>query len=132
MLRSAWLYGVEAYEVHVEVDVSPGLPGHDGGLPDASVRESRNRVRSAIRNAGFSFPAQWITVNLAPADRRKAGVAFDLPIAVGILAANGQIERRHVTTGWWSASSHSTAPRSPHEASCRLRSLPGATDWLVS
>src|SRR5262245_28656890 len=66
------------------------------GLPDASVRESRDRVRSAIRNSGFEFPPHRITVNLAPADVRKAGAAFDLPIALGILAASGVIERRHV------------------------------------
>ena len=66
------------------------------GLPDASVRESRDRVRSAIRNSGFEFPPHRITVNLAPADVRKAGAAFDLPIALGILAASGVVERRHV------------------------------------
>ena len=66
------------------------------GLPDTSVRESRDRVRSAIRNSGFEFPPHRITVNLAPADVRKAGAAFDLPIELGILAASGVIERRHV------------------------------------
>ena len=66
------------------------------GLPDASVRESRDRVRSAIRNSGFEFPPHRITVNLAPADVRKAGASFDLPIALGILAASGVVERRHV------------------------------------
>ena len=66
------------------------------GLPDASVRESRDRVKSAIRNSGFEFPAHRITVNLAPADVRKAGTAFDLPIALGILAAQGIVERREI------------------------------------
>jgi magnesium chelatase family protein len=66
------------------------------GLPDASVRESRDRVRSAIRNSGFEFPPTRITVNLAPADVRKAGASFDLPIALGVLAAQGVVERRHV------------------------------------
>src|SRR3954465_12869479 len=66
------------------------------GLPDASVRESRDRVRSAIRNSGFEFPAHRITVNLAPADVRKAGASFDLPIALGILAAQGVVERREI------------------------------------
>jgi magnesium chelatase family protein len=84
--------------VHVEVDVSFGLPIFQMvGLPDTSVRESRDRVRSAIRNSGFEFPPHRITVNLAPADVRKAGAAFDLPIALGILAAQGAIERRQVT-----------------------------------
>src|SRR5438128_1546124 len=96
-LRTAALFGVQASPVQVEVDVSFGLPVFAMvGLPDASVRESRDRVRSAIRNSGFEFPAHRITVNLAPADVRKAGAAFDLPIALGILAAQGVIERRDV------------------------------------
>src|SRR5438552_5510883 len=96
-LRTAALFGVEACPVHVEVDVSFGLPGFTmAGLPDASVRESRDRVRSAIRNSGFEFPAHRITVNLAPADVRKVGASFDLPIALGILAAQGVVERRHI------------------------------------
>src|SRR5213596_1269243 len=96
-LRTAALFGVEACPVHVEVDVSFGLPGFTMvGLPDASVRESRDRVRSAIRNSGFEFPPHRITVNLSPADVRKAGAAFDLPIALGILAAQGIVERRHI------------------------------------
>jgi magnesium chelatase family protein len=66
------------------------------GLPDASVRESRDRVRSAIRNSGYDFPEHRVTVNLAPADVRKAGASYDLPIALVILAATGVIERRHV------------------------------------
>jgi magnesium chelatase family protein len=95
--RTAAVFGVEACQVQVEVDVSFGFPKFTMvGLPDASVRESRDRVRSAIRNSGFSFPAHRITVNLAPADVRKAGSAFDLPIALGILAADGLIERREV------------------------------------
>jgi magnesium chelatase family protein len=96
-LRTAALLGVEACAVHVEVDVSLGMPMFTMvGLPDASVRESRDRVRSAIRNSGFEFPAHRITVNLAPADVRKAGASFDLPIALGILAAQGVVERRHI------------------------------------
>src|SRR6266576_1459694 len=97
-LRSAALVGVEALPVIVEVDVSYGLPIFTMvGLPDASVRESRDRVRSAIRNSGFQFPAHRVTVNLAPADVRKAGAAFDLPIALGILAAQGIVERREIS-----------------------------------
>jgi magnesium chelatase family protein len=83
--------------VDVEVDVGFGMPIFTMvGLPDASVRESRDRVKSAIRNSGFEFPHHRITVNLAPADVRKAGAAFDLPIALGILAAQGVVERRHI------------------------------------
>src|SRR5579862_5082363 len=96
-LRTAAVFGVEACPVQVEVDVSFGFPAFTMvGLPDTSVRESRDRVRSAIRNSGFEFPAHRITVNLAPADVRKAGAAFDLPIALGILAAQGIVERRDV------------------------------------
>jgi len=96
-LRTAALFGLDACPVHVEVDVSFGFPSFTMvGLPDASVRESRDRVKSAIRNSGFDFPPHRIIVNLAPADVRKAGAAFDLPIALGILAASGVVERRHI------------------------------------
>jgi magnesium chelatase family protein len=89
---SAALVGVEALLVRVEVDVAGGLPTFTTvGLPDSAVRESRERVRSAIRNAGFTFPNERITVNLAPADVRKEGASFDLPIALGILAATGAL-----------------------------------------
>jgi magnesium chelatase family protein len=91
------VFGIEACPVQVEVDVSFGLPAFTMvGLPDASVRESRDRVRSAIRNSGFDFPPHRITVNLAPADIRKAGSSFDLPIALGVLAASGAVVRRDV------------------------------------
>src|SRR5947207_10019572 len=96
-VRTAAVFGIDASTVDVEVDVSFGLPGFTMvGLPDTSVRESRDRVRSAIRNSGFEFPQHRITVNLAPADVRKAGAAFDLPIALGILAAQGIVERREI------------------------------------
>ena len=94
---SAALSGVEAALVRVEVDVAPGLPVFTTvGLPDSAVRESRERVKTAIRNAGFPFPSDRVTVNLSPADVRKEGASFDLPIALGILAASGIVERRHV------------------------------------
>jgi magnesium chelatase family protein len=90
---SAALVGVEAALVRVEVDVAPGLPMFTTvGLPDSAVRESRERVRSAIRNAGYAFPLDRITVNLAPADLRKEGTSFDLPIALGILTATGCVK----------------------------------------
>jgi magnesium chelatase family protein len=96
-VRTAALFGVEASTVSVEVDVSFGLPGFTlVGLPDASVRESRDRVKSAIRNSGFEYPRHRITVNLAPADVRKAGSLFDLPIALGVLAASGPVTRRDI------------------------------------
>jgi magnesium chelatase family protein len=90
---SAALLGVEAALVRVEVDVTGGLPAFATvGLPDSAVRESRERVRTAIRNAGFTFPNDRITVNLAPADVRKEGTSFDLPIALGILTAIGSVK----------------------------------------
>jgi magnesium chelatase family protein len=89
-LLSAAVLGIDACVVHVEVDVSNGLPGLVMvGLPDASVRESRDRVRSAIRNSGYEVPLHRTTINLAPADIRKVGASFDLPIALGILEAAG-------------------------------------------
>jgi magnesium chelatase family protein len=97
-VRTASVFGIEACPVRVEVDVSFGLPSFTMvGLPDASVRESRDRVRSAIRNSGFEFPPHRIIVNLAPADIRKEGASFDLPIAVGVLAASGLVRRRDVS-----------------------------------
>jgi magnesium chelatase family protein len=96
-LRTAALVGIDACVVHVEVDVSFGMPVFAMvGLPDATVRESRDRVRAAIRNSGYEFPPHRITVNLSPSDVRKAGASFDLPIALGILAAQGVVERREV------------------------------------
>ena len=91
--RAAALWGLEAQLVSVEVDVAPGLPTiHVVGLPDAAIQEARERVRAAIRNSGFEFPLRRITVNLAPADRRKEGAGFDLAIAIGVLRASGQLE----------------------------------------
>jgi magnesium chelatase family protein len=91
-VHSATLVGIEAVPVDVEVDVSPGIPMCAiVGLPDPAVREARERVRTAIRNAGCDMPARRVTVNLAPADLRKVGPAFDLPIALGILTATRQL-----------------------------------------
>lgn len=89
---SCAVIGLEGALVEVEVDIARGLPALNlVGLPDAAVQESKERVRSAIRNSGATFPMQRITVNLAPADLRKAGPAYDLPIAVGLLLASEQI-----------------------------------------
>jgi magnesium chelatase family protein len=90
--RSLSLFGIDALPVEVEVDVSPGLPGFSiVGLPDAAVQEARERVRVAISNSGYKFPMKRVIVNLAPANLRKEGPAFDLPIALGILAASGAL-----------------------------------------
>jgi magnesium chelatase family protein len=91
-LVTAVVSGLHGALVRVEVDVSPGLPVcHIVGLPDAALSEARERVRSAIRNAGYAYPVSRITVNLAPADRRKHGAAYDLAIAIGILVASEQL-----------------------------------------
>jgi magnesium chelatase family protein len=89
---SCAVIGLEGYIVEVEVDISPGLPSFTVvGLPDTAVQEARERVRAAIRNSGYTFPARRITVNLAPAHLKKAGPAYDLPIAIGILISSGQL-----------------------------------------
>ncbi|MBI4280007.1 MAG: YifB family Mg chelatase-like AAA ATPase [Armatimonadetes bacterium] len=92
IIRSAAVQGLDGYPVAVEVDVGLGLPGFTiVGLPDAAVQEARERVRAAIRNSGYEMPARRITVNLAPADVRKEGPGFDLPIALGVLVATQQV-----------------------------------------
>lgn len=94
VVRSRALCGMEAPGVSVEVHLAAGLPAFTMvGLPDTEVRESKERVRSALQNAGFDTPPRRITVNLAPADLPKDSSRFDLPIAVGILAASGQLPR---------------------------------------
>lgn len=90
--RSLTLLGIDALPVEVEVDVSAGLPGFSiVGLPDAAVQEARERVRVAISNSGYKFPTKKVIVNLAPANLRKEGPAFDLPIALAMLAASGTV-----------------------------------------
>ena len=94
---SSSVLGVEAYQVEVEVDTARGLPQFNlVGLPEGAVKESKERVKSAIRNSGYEYPAGRITVNLAPADIRKEGSAFDLPIAVGLLIAEGVLQSARV------------------------------------
>jgi magnesium chelatase family protein len=91
------LLGIDALLVEVEVDLSPGLPAFATvGLPDSVVRESKDRVKTALQNSGYPFPQERITVNLAPAHLKKEGAGFDLPIAVGILAALGLVNPRNV------------------------------------
>jgi magnesium chelatase family protein len=100
-IRSAALLGIDAYELECEVDITPGLPTFQTvGLPDAAVKESKDRVKSAITNSQFNFPIQRITVNLAPADTKKEGPSFDLPMAVGILVASERLAQKSVD-GYW-------------------------------
>lgn len=90
---SGALIGIDAYPVEVEVDIAQGLPQFSTvGLPEGAVKESKDRVKSAIKNSGYDFPARRITINLAPADIRKEGAAFDLPIAIGLLCATGVVD----------------------------------------
>jgi len=91
-LHSMSLLGIDAFEITIEADISEQLPSFTiVGLPDGAVRESRERVMSAIKNCGFEFPARKVTINMAPADIRKEGSAYDLPIALGLLIASGQM-----------------------------------------
>lgn len=91
-VKSQGVYGINTFDVTVEADISSGLPRFDVvGLPDAAVKESRERVRASIKNSGLTFPISRITVNIAPADVKKEGAVYDLPILVAILKASGQI-----------------------------------------
>jgi magnesium chelatase family protein len=94
---SSALLGIDAILVDVEVDIAQGLPQFATvGLPDGAVKESKDRVKSALKNSGYDFPNRKITVNLAPADVKKEGAAYDLPISIGILAATGVVKARHL------------------------------------
>ena len=96
-VNSGCVIGIDGRAIDVEVDVSNGLPSFSVvGLPDTSIRESRDRIRSAIRNSGFQFPPGKVTVNLSPANIKKEGAGYDLPIAVGILAATGVIAQKEL------------------------------------
>lgn len=91
---SSTVFGIDAYVVEVEVDIAQGLPTFATvGLPEGAVKESKDRVKAAIKNCGYDFPSQRITVNLAPADIKKEGTAFDLPMAIGILAATEVVQK---------------------------------------
>jgi len=117
---SAAVYGIHANIIDVEVDFS-GIKTtedhfHTVGLPDAAVRESRDRVRAAIKNSGFDVPPTQITINLAPADLKKEGSGFDLPMAIGILGAYGSLRPQQFSSGrrararWQPASGPRHAP----------------------
>ena len=93
-VSSCGLTGIDGFKVSVEINLAHGMPQFEiVGLPDASVKESRERVRAALKNSGYQFPAERMTVNLAPADMKKEGPAFDLPIALGMLACMGLIDQ---------------------------------------
>ncbi len=97
-VRSGGVWGIEGYPVEVEVDISPGIPSFNVvGLPDTSIKESKDRIRSAIKNTGYTFPQKRITVNLSPSHIKKQGTLFDLPIAVGILTLSGYVPEGRVS-----------------------------------
>jgi magnesium chelatase family protein len=97
--KSVGIFGFSTYMLEIEADISNGLPAFDiVGLPDTAVKESRDRVRAAIKNCGFKFPISRITVNLAPADRKKEGSAYDLPVLLAILKASGQLNAEMEST----------------------------------
>ena len=101
-IKSMALHGLDGYLVNVEVDVSQGLPFWEiVGLPDVSVKESKERVKTAIKNSGIDFQSKRIIVNLAPADTKKGGSSFDLPIAVGILEASESIKKPAESTAFF-------------------------------
>src|SRR6266540_2826250 len=94
---SSAVVGIDAMLVDVEIDIAQGLPQLSTvGLPDGAVKESKDRVKSALKNAGYDFPNRRITVNLAPADIKKEGASFDLPISIGILAATGVVKENNL------------------------------------
>ncbi|MCX5895999.1 MAG: YifB family Mg chelatase-like AAA ATPase [Proteobacteria bacterium] len=129
---SSAILGIDAYLMEVEVDISPGLPYFSTvGLPDGAVKESKDRVKSAIKNMGYRFPGTRITVNLAPADIKKEGSAFDLPIAIGILSAEDHINKEvlnsHILIGELSLDGRIKPVRGalPIAVACRERGLAG-------
>jgi magnesium chelatase family protein len=124
---SAAVNGIEAYPVEVEVNAGYG----DTlivivGLPDAAVKESRDRVMTALINSGFSFTFGRTTINLAPADVKKEGPSFDLPIAVGMAAASEQMEPDQLENFVWLANSRSMAPCDRSKGYCPWRFAPGS------
>ena len=112
--RSAAVFGIEAHLIDVEVDMYPGGNARDFitvGMPDTAVRESRERIKSALLNSGFGYPNKSVTINLAPANVRKEGAGFDLPMALGILGAMGTVARtdEHMLVGELVARWHAAA-----------------------
>ena len=117
--------GIEARAVDVQVQVAPGLPAFNVvGLPDKAVSEARERVRAALIASGLALPARRITVNIAPADLPKEGSHYDLPIALGLMAAIGAIPHDALAASPCWASSVSTAPSPRSRACCPPRSAP--------
>ena len=122
-VKSFGVTGVGGYQVSVEVYISTGLPAFDiVGLPDAAVKEARERVRAAIKNNGFKFPVSRLTVNLAPADKKKAGTVYDLPMLIAILNASGELEKADADTAFVGELS----------LTGELRAVPGALPMAIA
>ena len=132
-VNSFTLDGVDSRRVWVEADIRIGLPAFTiVGLADKAVREARERVRSAITNSGFEFPQKRITINLAPAYLRKIGPGFDLPLAMSILAAGGQVEREEVEGCAFAGELSLPASCGRSGARWRSRRAPGHRGWRGS
>lgn len=134
--KSGSVIGIKAFPIEVEVDISPGLPGFNiVGLPEGAVRESRERVRAAIKNCGYPFPTRKITVNLAPADIKKEGTGLDLPIAAAILCASGIIKQetlnRFVVLGELSLDGNIRPTRGILPISLAVRSWQSSNNLIV-
>ncbi len=129
---SAATLGIDAYPVHVEVDTDRTLPTFTVvGLPDSTVRESKERVLAAIKNAGYQWPLRRVTVNLAPADRRKEGSAFDLPIALGSSSPRSRSSPCAGATSHYSANFRSTAVCARYTACCRWPTVCTSTAYMA-
>src|SRR5437016_10025609 len=121
-IYSAAVFGVDAYEVEIEVNSAGGLPVIVVvGLPDAAVKESKDRVTTAITNSGYYWPRGRTTVNLAPADIKKEGPSFDLPIALGMIACSLETDTRNFLITVLLAKWPPTAPGAEGKAGCRVR-----------
>ena len=123
------MFGIDAYLVEVEVDVGSGRPGDFTvvGLPDVGVKESRERIKAALKNCGHDFPFQSVTVNLAPADIRKEGSAFDLPMALSILGCQGAFFGKRLDQHIFLGSSHWTGRCDRYAVRYRRRLPLGST-----
>jgi len=129
-IRSAAVLGIDAYLVDVETDIANGLPSFTTvGLPQGAVKEGRERVGAALANSAYQLPLKRITVNLAPADVRKDGSAFDLPIALGILCATDQLNGNGTLVGGDDAGHHRPSDREPHDPATARR--PNTADYLI-
>ena len=131
---SASVQGLQAAAVTVEVNATQGIRFVLVGLPDSAVKESYERILAAIENSGYTFPARAITINMAPADVRKEGSGFDLPMAIGILATNGQVDtrvlNRYMMVGELSldgSKAHSPSPSRPANWDSKVSSSPKQT-----